>query len=324
MCLCLYGARLRRRSRAKKSEKNLSNEEEGTREKGTTRPNTGFGDYGKGRWSRRLTFKTGPDKIWKSLKDYEDSVKARAANDSHIPSFPPPAITREEASFTVPTFFHGQPQGLPHEVYAGPSTIAPTGEVIYDQHVKPNYTMLTRKPTVKLEPRIESQMAEERNTNDLSLAEMFEVDLNGEEEDQNAISPFDDNIYDDEVDQPQQVHALTHSLKSSSSRERINTSAYPFHPPAAAPAPVHLSVPEPIDPFAESIDTSTVGSAMLTASPNPPKVRHSSHCETRADEIEKTSPGNHTGSTSPNLDTPNTGLYRFHLLRQTGDVSITY
>jgi hypothetical protein len=275
MCLCLYGARLRRRSRAKKSEKNLSNEEEGGREKGT-RPNTGFGDYGKGRWSKRLTFKTGPDKIWKRLKDYEDSVKARAANDSHIPSFPPPAITREEASFTVPTFYHGQPQGLPHEVYIGPSTIAPTGEVIYDQHVKPNYTMLTRKPTVKLEPRIESQMAEERNTNDLSLAEMFEVDLDGEEEDQNAISPFDDDLYQDEVDQPQQVHALTHSLKSSSSRERINTSAYPFHPPAAAaPVPVHLSVPETIDPFAESIDTSTVGNAMLSASPNPPKVSHS-------------------------------------------------
>jgi hypothetical protein len=280
MCLCLYGARLRRRSRANKSEKDLSNEEEGSREKGT-RPNTGFGDYGKGRWSRRLTFKTGPDKIWKRLKDYEDSVKARAANDSHIPSLPPPAITREEASFTVPTFYHGQqglPQGLPYggEVYAGPSMIAPNGEVIYDQHVKPNYTLLTRKPTVKLEPRIESQMAEERNTNDLSLAEMFEVDLDGEEEDQNAISPFEDDIYENELDQPHQVHALTHSLKSSSSRERINTSAYPFHPPAAAPAPdpVHLSVPETIDPFAESesIDTSTVGNAMLSASPNPPKV----------------------------------------------------
>ena len=203
-------------------------------------------------------------------------MKARAANDSHIPSLPPPAITREEASFTVPTFYHGQPQGLPHEVYAGPSTIAPTGEVIYDQQVKPNYTMLTRKPTVKLEPRIESQMAEERNTNDLSLAEMFEVDLDGEEEDQNAISPFDDDLYQDELDQAQQIHALTHSLTSSSSRERINTSAYPFHPPPApAPVPDRLAAPETSDPFTESIDTSTVGNAMLLASPVPPKVSQS-------------------------------------------------
>jgi hypothetical protein len=287
MCLCLYAARVRRRSRAKKQfQKDYGIEEKGQeKEKGNnTRPNTTFGEYGKGRWSRRLTFKTGPDKIWKRLKDYEDSMKARAANDSHIPSPPPPAITRDEASFTVPTFYHGQPQGLPRgDSYTGPSTSPAPMNGGYEQPAKLNYTMLTRKPTVKLEPRIESQMAEERDMNNMSLAEMFEVDLDGEEEDQHAISPFDDdNVYVDHVAQPEQIHALTHSLKSSSSRERINTSAYPFHPPtpaptsapapAPAPAPGLLSVPEPVDPFREYIDTTTLGTAMLTASPNPPKV----------------------------------------------------
>ena len=281
MCLCLYAARLRRRLLAKRNITIDYSKEESGEEK-STRPNTIFGEYGKGRWSRRLTFKTGPDKIWKRLKDYEDSVKARAANDSHIPSLPPPAITREEASYSVPTFFHGQPQGLPRgDSYDG--TAATTSNVVrtvqdinQGVEIKPNYTMLTRKPTVKLEPRIESQMAEERNTNDLSLAEMFEVSLDGEEEDQNAISPFDDEVSENHHLPQPEVHALTHSLQSSSSRERINTSAYPFHPPAPAvnPAPVGLlSVPEPtIDPFAEDVDTTTLGNAMLSASPIPPKV----------------------------------------------------
>ena len=120
----------------------------------------------------------------------------------------------------------------------------------------------------------------------MSLAEMFadEKEHGGYTLEIDPESPFSDYHRPPVKDG---VHALTHSLRSSSSRERINTSAYPFHTPAqvaasasssslAVPAPAPVS--ESIDPFVDTVPeqqldptvtdiaATSVGNAMLAPS----------------------------------------------------------
>lgn len=120
----------------------------------------------------------------------------------------------------------------------------------------------------------------------MSLAEMFadEQEHCGYTLEIDPDSPFSDYHRPPVKDG---VHALTHSLRSSSSRERIITSAYPFHTPAQVAAsasssslavPALAPVSESIDPFVDTVPeqqqdstvtdvaATSVGNAMLAPS----------------------------------------------------------
>jgi hypothetical protein len=270
----------------------------------------GYGTDNGTRWLRKSIFGPkvfggGEEPPWERLDDYEKSLKSRPSNVPHIPSFPPPAITKAEVSSsvpmstTMPRIWHDAESGQKFEMVTPPPVRhLPKIPKQPKQVTPPPPPMVISSPipfpkpvAVKLVPR-DATTADRGEGQGMSLADMF---AGGPEPEPFVIEIDPESPFSDYHRPPPKegVHALTHSLRSSSSREKINTSAYPFYTPAQVAASASAStlalpsasvtVPGPksdsIDPFADTDiddeqDTTTdnaatsVGNAMLVPSPS--------------------------------------------------------